>query len=77
MFSLARLPVDECEWNGDRVLSYMGKVVEVQVTGVVWDLNFHYGGRKTAEYDVSVGFIRRGDPNALGNLIRQFKPRRE
>ena len=77
MFALGVLPLERCEWNRERVLCYDGRAVEVQVTGVVWDLNFHLGGRLPAQYDISVGFPRRGDRNALGRLIKQFSAHRK
>ncbi|KAI0693055.1 hypothetical protein C8T65DRAFT_744898 [Cerioporus squamosus] len=52
-----------------------GKPVDVQVMGMVWDLNFSMKAGGTAKYDITVVFIRRGDKNALGELIHLFKPR--
>lgn len=77
MFALGVLPLRHCEWNGERVLSYEGKRVEVQVCAGVQELNFHTAGGSPPEYEISVGFIRPRDREAFGELIRYFRPRRE
>ncbi|KAI0688700.1 hypothetical protein C8T65DRAFT_739440 [Cerioporus squamosus] len=74
-FALGTLPVQDCWWTNGDTLAYRGKPVDVQVTGVVWDLNFSMKAGGTAEYDITVAFIRRGDKNALGELIHLLKPR--
>lgn len=77
MFALGRLPIQQCGWMNTDQLRYKGETVELQVTGIIWDLNFSMKMGQTAEYDMSVAFIRRGDKNALGDLIHTFKPTRK
>ncbi len=76
-FALGKVPVQACGMTNDDTMCYKAKPVDVQITGMVWDLNFHMKAGKAAEYDISVAFIRRGDRNALGEIIHTFKPSRE
>ncbi|RDX40173.1 hypothetical protein OH76DRAFT_1423874 [Lentinus brumalis] len=73
-FALGKVPVQACGMTNDDTMCYKAKPVDVQITGMVWDLNFHMKAGKAAEYDISVAFIRRGDRNALGEIIHTFKP---
>ncbi|RDX42787.1 hypothetical protein OH76DRAFT_1422342 [Lentinus brumalis] len=75
VFALGRLPIQDCGWTKKHELCYKAIPVDLQITGVIWDLNFSMKTGRTAEYDISVAFIRRGDKNALGELIHLFKPR--
>lgn len=77
VFALGKVPIEECGLTNKKAMSHAGKRVDVQITGIIWDLNFSMKAGKTAEYDISVAFIRRGDKNALGELIHEFKPQRE